>query len=80
MSDRAHIIEIDRIVLDGVAHLRPAERRRLIEREVSNVLRRAGSSELREIALNEQNVAEAVANSVENATANDAVRSNEHWL
>ena len=76
MSDRAHIIDIDRIVLDGVGHLRPGEVRRLIEREVCRALRRADTSALREIAANERNVAEAVAESVQNATltGGDAVR------
>ena len=77
MSERAHIIEIDRIVLDGVDHLRPGERRRLIEREVSRALRRAGTSAVRETAVNEQNVAEAVAGSVENATLKGGQRHTE---
>ena len=74
MSERAHIIEIDSIVLDGVAHLHPGEVRRLIEREVMRSLR-VERSVLHEIGTNERHLAEAVAGSVENATYSyDAVR------
>ena len=67
MNERAHIIDIDKMVLDGVAHLRPAEMRRLIEREVSRALG-VERSVLHDIGVTERNVAEAVASSVVNAT------------
>jgi hypothetical protein len=61
MSERAHVIDIERLVLDGVDHLRPMEVRALIEREVGRALRRT------ELSTNEASVANAVAHSVEQA-------------
>ena len=67
MSKRANIIEIESLVLDGVDHLGPRERRALIEREVRRALRPTELSSLNDGAANEGDVANAVARSVEQA-------------
>lgn len=67
MSERAHIIDIESLVLDGVDHLRRAQVRALIEREVWRALQRTELSSLTDAVTHERDVAHAVANSVEAA-------------
>ncbi len=67
MSEDAHIIEIDSIVLDGVAHLRPFDVRALVTAEVRRALLGTGLPAAPGVATSEAAVADAVSHSVDRA-------------
>lgn len=67
MSDRAHVIEIDRIILTGVDQRRPGQLTALIEAEVRNVLRGTDLWASTGVANNETRVAGEVARTVARA-------------
>lgn len=76
MSEQAHIIDIERIVLNGVGHLPPMEVRALVEREVRRALQGTELSALKGTGTNEGNVATAVGRSVERSiTGGPAMRN-----
>lgn len=64
MNERAHIIEIERLVLDGVNQREVAEARPLIEAEVRRVLLGLATPVSRALAGSEAAVAAEVASSV----------------
>jgi hypothetical protein len=64
MNDRAHIVEIDRIVLTGVDQRHPGSLIALIEAEVRRALERTGMRTPMGLARNETRVAGEVARTV----------------
>jgi hypothetical protein len=67
MSDRAHFIEIDSIVLTGVDTRDPGQLRARVEAEVQQMLKESGLSAATKVANSERRVAVETASTVVNA-------------
>jgi len=67
MTEDAHIIEIDSIVLDGVGHLRPLELRALVAAELSRSLRGSKLLPVGGVETSGAAIAGAVASAVDRA-------------